>query len=775
MANKISIRDIEQAIKEAMVGSEIQFSDSVYEEKDGVLRLIIFFNKLFSTNNVVLYTKLLFEVDKNKEYLEENKKGQNFFKYLYDINCQYKMKLIDDINDFKNQWSEIIKNNKFGPNMKILSEFIKQPSFVVNDWFDKNNIKDVSLTGFKYEPKMKIMPCKSLSFHFVLNVNNSDDVELYIRKDGGHDYTYTFNVNGENQTIEKSDLTTLVQTIAEVLKDSFSGKSKNESAKFEDDWIPCPKNYELKNGEEVKIKPECHKYMGDFIFTIGYYIHYAQTYSVYCSDKGFIYLDKNEMLVRNNQEYDREIRWYKKGKLLKEELENDEEYIGKKVKMRDDSEYNYQAYGKEGDGYGVVISLNKSLTDHILRIRWNNGRSDVYRLTDVVFIDDEEPKIRWYKKGKLLNEELENNEEYVGKKVKMRDDSEYKFQAYEKGGDGYGVVTSLYSTSSSDIHHVLNIRWNNGRTNVYRLTDVDLIDNEEQSDEPKIRWYKKGKLSKEGLEYHDKDYYIGKTVKMRDDSAYRYQAYDKEGDGYGKIVDYHAGDYVMPMNEFIFRVLWNNNIANVYRSVDLEIIDEKQPIEPKIRWYKKGEFLKEELEYHDKDYYIGKTVKIRDDSMYQLQAYENGGDGYGKIVEYYGEKIMGEYVFRVVWNNEHSNGYRHIDLEIIDEKQPIEPKIRWYKKGKLLKEELENDEKYIGKTVKMRDDSRFKLQAYEKGGDGYGKIIEYYGVSPFNEFAFRVLWNNNRANGYRLIDLEIIDDEQPIEPKIRWYKKGKLN
>ena len=68
---KISIREIETAIKDVMRGSEIQFSDSVYEEKDGVLRLIIFFNRLFTESNVILYTKLLFVVDKEKEYIAD--------------------------------------------------------------------------------------------------------------------------------------------------------------------------------------------------------------------------------------------------------------------------------------------------------------------------------------------------------------------------------------------------------------------------------------------------------------------------------------------------------------------------------------------------------------------------------------------------------------------------------------------------------------------------------------------------------------------------------
>jgi hypothetical protein len=219
---KISIRKIEDAIKDVMRGNEIQFSDSVYEEKKGVLRLIVFFNRLFTDTNVILYTKLLFVVDKEKEYLEPNSQGQNFFKYLYDINCRYDMKVIDDVNDFKTQWSKIISENKFGQNIKILSEFIKQPSFIVNEWLGENNVKDVSLTGFKYEPKIKVMPCKSLSFHFVMNVNNSEEVEMYVKKEGKDDFIITFVINGESKDIETTELDDLVKTIGETLKENFS-------------------------------------------------------------------------------------------------------------------------------------------------------------------------------------------------------------------------------------------------------------------------------------------------------------------------------------------------------------------------------------------------------------------------------------------------------------------------------------------------------------------------------------------------------------------------
>lgn len=406
MANKIAIRDIESAIREAMSGSEIQFSDSVYEEKDGKLRLIIFFNKLFSTENVVLYTKLLFEVDDNKEYLSENKNQQNFFKYLYDINCQYKMKIIDDINDFKNQWSQIIKENNFGPNIKILSEFIKQPSFLVNDWFNKNNVKYVSLTGFKYEPKLKIMPCKSLSFHFVLTVNNSEEVELYIRKEGKNDYIYTFSINGKSKTIEKSDLTTLVQTIGETLKDNIIGKSENESYNYEvDEWVPVPLDYELKEDEEIKVKLKSPKYHGNYIGTIIKYIDYFNQYRIDWGTNpvGAFNLDKYDILIRNP--FLRQIKWFKKGNFIREGFEDGESYIGRKVKVSKDSPFHDQAYINSGDGYGVIIEGPSSIKWY--RIKWNSGYENVYRLFDFELVNDEpieKVNIKWYKNGKFFED-----------------------------------------------------------------------------------------------------------------------------------------------------------------------------------------------------------------------------------------------------------------------------------------------------------------------------------------------------------------------------------
>ena len=796
MSNKIAIRDIETAIREAMSGSEIQFSDSVYEEKDGKLRLIIFFNKLFSTNNVVLYTKLLFEVDKNKEYITGNSKDQNFFKYLYDINCQYKMKMIDDINDFKNQWSKIIQNNEFGPNMRILSEFIKQPSFMINEWFNKNNIKDISLTGFKYEPKMKIMPCKSLSFHFVLNVNNSDDVELYIRKEDRNDYIYTFTFNGENDTIEKSDLTTLVQTIGETLKDKFGSKSQNESTTI----------YEYLVGEKVKIKDDSEyryqAYAGLFgdgygtVVRINY--HYGEYLLLIKWNNNTInyYRISDVEILDNKPKSEPKIRWYDKGKLVKEnaaECDWDKviDLIGKRVKMRDDSELRNQAYINGGDGYGVVKSINNTFLVRAgepvkkvsyLQIEWNNGYKKFYPLSDLEILDDEpksEPKIRWYNKGKLVNEIIFDYEYLIGKRVKISEGSDYKDDAYEKGGNGYGVIIHIEKMEP----HPFQVKWDESNLKYhYRMHDLEILD-DEPTVEPRVRWYNKGKLLQENVSEYE--HLIGKKVKIKDDSQYRDQAYNRNPTFYGNMINGDGCGTIVGIkydsNDYILRIKWNNGVLNIYRFDDVEFLDDVPKSEPKVRWYNKGKLLQENVSKYGN--LIGKRVRMKDDSEFKNQAYLRNGDGYGTVIDVNYNQY---YSLRIKWNNGMQYyQYRFSDVEILDnETNPElnpETRVRWYNKGKLLQENVSKYEHLIGKRVKIKNNSKYKFHAYFKNGDGCGvikKINNFFGDNNNGDCVLRIVWDNGWDSSYRLHDVEILDDEpnpEPNpEPKIRWYNKGKL-
>lgn len=212
---KISIQDVYNTIKEIFDKDDVLSTDSVYDSVDGDLRLIISVSKLYSSDQIVIYTKFLFKVDEQKKYLTSNT-----FKYLYEINCQFEEVSFDGINDLKNKITELINNDKFGDDIKKLSEFLKKPEHEINQWFYKNDIKDISVTGFKYDPEMKNVPCKELSFKFTMTINDQDDTEMTIRKIGINRFKLTFKMFNKSFSVEKSDLN-LVQIIGQTLRDKY--------------------------------------------------------------------------------------------------------------------------------------------------------------------------------------------------------------------------------------------------------------------------------------------------------------------------------------------------------------------------------------------------------------------------------------------------------------------------------------------------------------------------------------------------------------------------
>ena len=95
---EITIKEIEDSIKNIFKDAEVLNTTSVYEHIEGSddLKLIIFINKLFQKEISVLYTKLIFVVDYGKKKLVNNS-----FLYLYDINCKYTNVEFSDTDEFE--------------------------------------------------------------------------------------------------------------------------------------------------------------------------------------------------------------------------------------------------------------------------------------------------------------------------------------------------------------------------------------------------------------------------------------------------------------------------------------------------------------------------------------------------------------------------------------------------------------------------------------------------------------------------------------------------
>lgn len=211
----ILIGDLINKIKEVFDSTKVLSVDSVYEKGDSGLKLIISMNKILYDDVNIIYTKLIFNTDENK-----TKITKNYFSYLYDINCEYVRIQFSDLEDFSLKISNIFKENKFGENIKILSKFIKSPSTLINLWFQKNDISDLSVTNIKDE-KISIMPCKSLYFQFQIDLNNNQYVNLTISKDLNDDYIFKFKHLNDEYDVKKSDLKSFVETIGDNLKNKI--------------------------------------------------------------------------------------------------------------------------------------------------------------------------------------------------------------------------------------------------------------------------------------------------------------------------------------------------------------------------------------------------------------------------------------------------------------------------------------------------------------------------------------------------------------------------
>jgi len=214
----ISISDIEKSFKNIFHDSTFQSSNNVYEKTSNGYLMVVDFKNLFLKSTNIIFTKFTFNVDKNKMYLIPNKDNIQQFKYLYDINCNYQVKIFETISDFEKILSNIMNKNIFGKNIKILSNFIKSPSSLINNWFSKNDIRNISVFNVKLDERYKIIPCKSLFFNFIINLNNQIDIKLVIQKESNNNYIFTFKIYDKTITEDRPNLSTLIQVIGETLK-----------------------------------------------------------------------------------------------------------------------------------------------------------------------------------------------------------------------------------------------------------------------------------------------------------------------------------------------------------------------------------------------------------------------------------------------------------------------------------------------------------------------------------------------------------------------------
>ena len=229
----IRIAEVEQAFKDIFQEEDgmAQSLETVYEisNDEKFYRLVITIHGLSVEETMIIHTKFIFKTDLEKRLLIDKS-----FTYLYDINCIYHKMDFQNVIDMKNKISNIVEQNNFGDDIKILSDFIEAPAMFLNYYMRRAEITEYSVFDVKYEPKFKTQPCDSTTFDFEININNNYKFDVSIYKvdresDDEEPDTYRFNFKFMDEiTTEESDSIQnihfmIVSNIAKILDKKLKG------------------------------------------------------------------------------------------------------------------------------------------------------------------------------------------------------------------------------------------------------------------------------------------------------------------------------------------------------------------------------------------------------------------------------------------------------------------------------------------------------------------------------------------------------------------------
>ena len=215
----IRIAEIEQTFKDIFEEEEglVQSVETTYEMSgdEEFYKLVISVHGLSIEDTLIIHTKFIFKTD-----LEKRNIIDNYFIYLYDINCNYRKTDFKNIVDLKNKVEDIIESNDFGEDIQILSDFIEAPAMFLNYYMRRAKITDYSIFDVKYEPKFKTTPCDSITFDFEIDINNNYKIDVSIYKvDRKSDekendtYRYQFKFMDDIETIENDTIRNIHFTI----------------------------------------------------------------------------------------------------------------------------------------------------------------------------------------------------------------------------------------------------------------------------------------------------------------------------------------------------------------------------------------------------------------------------------------------------------------------------------------------------------------------------------------------------------------------------------
>ena len=208
----MSLSDVNDIIKNVFGDTKVSSVSTVYEVEDGITKLIITINNLFYEETNIIHTKFIFYTDDKK------KLSQNYLHYQYDINCNYKKVVFDDLDELEEKLTNIITERKFGRDIKILSDLSVILSTRVNELLREDDIVDLSIYTISYIPIVDNTPCDSLTFRFDINIDDIRFIKMIIKKIDKEEYKITFSENDWFLDKTITSLKAIPYTIIEMIK-----------------------------------------------------------------------------------------------------------------------------------------------------------------------------------------------------------------------------------------------------------------------------------------------------------------------------------------------------------------------------------------------------------------------------------------------------------------------------------------------------------------------------------------------------------------------------
>ena len=211
----IGLAEVEKIIKNVFDEAKVSSVKSLYDvdDENGKTKLIISMNNLFYEQNNILYTKFIFNVDN-----EHTKLTDNSFTYMYDINCKFKRVKFDSITSLQEKLNTILSQNKFGSDIKKISNANISLATDVNEWLGKNGVSNSSVYSIKYQPLVDNIPCESLFFKFEINIDDTRIITLNVKKNKDHDFKLSFSEGDWFHNVFLDDVDGIVQMIGETIK-----------------------------------------------------------------------------------------------------------------------------------------------------------------------------------------------------------------------------------------------------------------------------------------------------------------------------------------------------------------------------------------------------------------------------------------------------------------------------------------------------------------------------------------------------------------------------